>query len=825
MKRHAKKELPLRWKMILGTVAAVTVPCLIVGAVLYGMLSQSLLQIYRERSVQVAKDIATLINTTLQQELYFVMTLSFDPELVNATDSGNYVAAARKLEAIHAGIPSPNFTYLLADRKGIVRADAAFPDSIGLDLSDREYFRKAESGQASLYGPMRARMSPTSTRTSEIILMVCAPLKGRDGFSGIIAAAIRINHLTDIISAIRIGKTGYAYIVDAEGLTIVHPDETRILTTNLHDLPGMETITERMMRHETGSESYVFEGAQRIAGFAPITLTGWNAAFAQDRSEILAPINGILIFCVLSGLASIGLAIVFVIVLSRRITTPVEKMMDLLQRITAQSSDLILNIGVDRLIRFANPAAEKAMGSGPQGIVGMQPILTTVQKTPPQEIWKGLEEGKTWSGLVQLPGNRSEALTFTVIILPVRDHGGAIQSYLEIGKDITNELTLEARLRQSQKMEALGSMAGGIAHDFNNILGGIYGFSELSLSVKGNPAETEEYVRQIMQAAERARDLTRQILTFSRQTKLELKPVSLKNVTIEALKLMRASIPPTIEIRTILGSDSIILAEPTQIHQVIVNLCTNAVSALENTEGVIEVVLEDRDVDEGFARLHPGLLPGKHVLLRVSDSGAGIDPTIIERIFDPFFTTKPQGAGTGLGLSVVHGIVSKLNGSISVHSKPGRGTTFTILIPAARVEVSEIDPSHSIPAGGSERVLLVDDEPAIVKTVSSNLINLGYTVSAFSDGREALDVFAEDPRRFDILMTDNLMPHMGGIELARRFHELRPDIPVVLCSGYFSPGTDAAARAVGIQELLTKPLGIYQLATAIRRALAAREHA
>jgi PAS domain S-box-containing protein len=818
-------DLSLRWKIILGTLLAMALPSLIVGSVLYNMLSRSLLQIYRERSVQTAKDIAALVDTALQQDLYYLKTLSFDPVLINAVDSGDYAAAARKLQSIHEGIPSLDYTYLLADRNGIVRADAAFQDSVGLNISDREYFTNAKAGKTTIFGPVKARVAASSSRAREAIVMIGAPIQGKNGFSGIIGAAIRINHFMDAVSSIRIGKTGYAFLIDGAGFIIVHPDEKLILKMNIHDQLGMKKITERMTRGETGYESYVFERSEKIAGFTPIPLTGWNATFAQNKSEILAPINGILVFVVLSGCAFIALAIIFACLLSKRIATPVERMMELLQRITRQSSDLILGIGKDRKIYFANPAAEIVLGNGAQEILGMKPVLTNVHGVPEEAIWKELEDGKTWSGLFQINRNGSETLTFTAIIFPVLDHENAIQSYLEIAKDITNEVILETRLRQSQKMEALGSMAGGIAHDFNNILSGIYGFSELSLSTPGNPNETEEYIHEIMRAAERARDLTRQILTFSRQTRLELKAVYPKYIVKEALKLTRASIPPSIELRSDLRCNSVIMAEPTQIHQVIVNLCTNAVSAIGNRNGYIEVVLEDREIDEEFAKIHPGLRPGKHVFIRVADSGCGIEPAIIDRIFDPFFTTKPPGEGTGLGLSVVHGIISRMSGNISVSSEPGKGTTFYVLIPSAQAEESEINQEDSILPRGSEKVLFVDDEQPIVKTVSKNLSNLGYTVVAFMDSSEALEAFKQDPRSFDILVTDNLMPRMGGIEMAQKMRAFRSDLPVVLCSGIFSPDAESEAETAGIKELLGKPLGMYQLAAAIRRALAERGNA
>ncbi len=825
MKLRLVGKLSLRWKIILGGVAAVVVPCVVVGVVLYETLSRSLIDIYHERSVQVAKDLAALVDTTLRQELQYVSALALDPVIADALDSGNYAGVQRKLAALQTGLPSANYSYFLADKNGIIQARAASRVSIGSDLHKREYFERAREGQASISRPAPGGLSETSDGTDGGIVLAVAPVRGEEGFRGILVAAIHASRFKDVVSSIRSGKTGYAFLVDSNGLFVVHPGPRLIMKPLIGDTPGMRSFAERMLRGETGSAEYVFVRTRKIAGFAPIEVAGWHAAFTQDRAEILAPLNSVFVICFLSGIAFLALAVGFLFAISPGISTPVERMMDMLRGVTAGSEDLILSIGNDRRIGFANPAAEKALGRPARDIVGTEPVLTNLQNIPTEQIWTRLEAGETWHGHVQVGRDASTPRTFATIVLPVRDRGRVIRSYLEIAKDVTNELALEARLRQSQKMEALGSLAGGIAHDFNNILSCIAGFSELSLSADDNPEERRGYAREILGAVDRARDLTRQVLLFSRQTKLELKAVRLTPVVTEALRLTRASVPPSIEVRSVLDSDAVVMAEPTQIHQVIVNLCVNAAHALKDMTGFVEVALEDRHVDEDQARLHPGLQQGRHVCLRVSDSGRGIDPAIIDRIFEPFFTTKPQGEGTGLGLSVVHGIVKGMNGTISVRSELGRGTSFDILIPVADAAEAAAVRMDSIPERGAERVLVVDDERAIVKVVSANLGALGYVVSAFSDSREALAAFSRDSQGFDLLVIDNLMPHMDGFLLAGRVREIRSDIPIVLCSGYFGPDAEARARAAGIQALLHKPLRTDELSAAIRRALAARRSA
>ena len=274
---------------------------------------------------------------------------------------------------------------------------------------------------------------------------------------------------------------------------------------------------------------------------------------------------------------------------------------------------------------------------------------------------------------------------------------GTVANYITVQRDVTLELKLEQQYRQAQKMEAIGALAGGIAHDFNNILAAILGYTQIAIDTVQDRPATRKHLQAILKATDRAISLVRQILTFSRKTDQEQKPVMPKIVIKEAVKLLRASLPSTIEIRQNIRSDSVVIADPTQIHQVVMNLCTNAGYAMQEHGGSLEVSLVDVDLDAESAEQYPGLSPGRHIKLLVADTGSGISPEIIERIFDPFFTTKPHGEGTGLGLSVVHGIIESCGGAISVHSEPGRGTTFEIYLPVIQSEVP-IDTAGTGPA-------------------------------------------------------------------------------------------------------------------------------
>jgi PAS domain S-box-containing protein len=391
-----------------------------------------------------------------------------------------------------------------------------------------------------------------------------------------------------------------------------------------------------------------------------------------------------------------------------------------------------------------------------------------------------------------------------------------------IYEDVTEQTRLEDQFRQAQKMEAIGTLAGGIAHDFNNILGAIIGYTGM-IDMFDVPEESpiKAKLNEVLKAAHRAKDLVAQILTFSRQTEQERKPVQLNYIVKEALKFLRASLPTTIEIRQHVENEEFItMADPTQMHQVLMNLCTNAAHAMLETGGGLEVTLSALDLDVKSAERFVDLFPGCYLKLTVSDTGHGMMPEIMERIFDPFFTTKKSGEGTGMGLAVVHGIVKSHGGEITVDSDLGRGTTFQVVLP--RIEMAAVEPDDenapSMPTG-TERILFVDDEKSLVKVVQHILHRLGYDVTAKTSSREALELFRSQPERFDLVITDQTMPYMTGIELAREMMQIRPDIPVILCTGFSETATPERVEAAGICELINKPLDPSTLAVAVRRVL------
>jgi len=382
----------------------------------------------------------------------------------------------------------------------------------------------------------------------------------------------------------------------------------------------------------------------------------------------------------------------------------------------------------------------------------------------------------------------------------------------------------ESKLRQSQKMEAIGTLAGGIAHDFNNILTAILGFNELARSFLPSTSPVYRYLEEVHAAGIRAKGLTKQILVFSRQTDQELKPIHLPQVIEEAFRFLRATLPSTIEIKTSLNNKvSPIIADSIQIHQVLMNLCTNAAQAMGETGGLLEVCLQqclltNEEVWQTFSDKEVN--SRSYLKLTIGDTGPGIPPDILEQIFDPFFTTKDAGDGVGLGLSVVHGILSNHHGRITVDSTLGKGTTFTILLPVLNISsIQERSNEASLKIGAGERILFVEDEEAIAHLGEEVLKQLGYTVRVETDSVNALRAFCDAPEDFDLVITDQTMPNMTGELLSREMLRRRPDIPIILCTGY-SPGmTPEKARDLGIRAFLWKPLLLHDLSETISQVL------
>ena len=379
---------------------------------------------------------------------------------------------------------------------------------------------------------------------------------------------------------------------------------------------------------------------------------------------------------------------------------------------------------------------------------------------------------------------------------------------------------LENQLQQAQKMEAIGTLAGGIAHDFNNILSPIMIHSEMAMMDLSPDSPIRNSLEQIFKAGERARDMIKQVLAFSRQRQEEKAPIKIGFILKEVVRLLRSSIPTTIDIRHSIETEAdTVLADPTRIHQVLLNLCTNASYDMREKGGALEIELDDLNLDSETVSQFEDLNPGSYLSLTVTDNGHGIDPEVIERIFEPYFTTKDVGEGTGMGLAVVHGIVKSHGGDITVKSELGKGTTFQILFPKYEEDIPKVSEPTVQFHRGTERILLVDDEKAAVDAIQPMLKNLGYQLTVRTSSIEALEAFHHKPNAFDLVITDQTMPNMTGKDLAKKIMSIRPDIPIILCTGFSEQVDKDTAEAMGIRAFVMKPIVMREMANIIRQVL------
>jgi PAS domain S-box-containing protein len=420
------------------------------------------------------------------------------------------------------------------------------------------------------------------------------------------------------------------------------------------------------------------------------------------------------------------------------------------------------------------------------------------------------------------PVLRKDASVFYADISASPAKLGGQDCLIGLFRDITEQKEMNERARQSQKLEAIGTLAGGIAHDFNNILSAILGYGDLALAKVAPGSELHEDLEQILTAGNRARELVKQILSFSRKSEVAIAPLRIQIILKEVIKLLRSSIPTTIEIKHDIDNNcGPVNADATQIHQIIMNLCTNAFHAMEKAGGCLNIVLREVELSEKDTADCHDLVAGRHAKLEISDTGTGIEKEIINNIFDPYFTTKKEGKGTGLGLSVTYGIVKSYGGEITCSSVPGEGSIFSVYIPIITAAPDkEAEDQTPPPLGHNEKILFIDDEEALTAIGVKILTSLGYAVFPMTNSRQALKEFQADPNRFDLVITDQTMPYMPGSELAKELLRIRPDIPIILCTGHSSVIDLEIAKSIGIKAFVMKPVSKKVLAKKIRDVLA-----
>ena len=469
----------------------------------------------------------------------------------------------------------------------------------------------------------------------------------------------------------------------------------------------------------------------------------------------------------------------------------------------------------DFRVEYMNPAMISRTGRDATGENCFKALHDLEERCPWCMHYKTQQGEYFESEIVSPKDNRSYHISSS----PIVHENGSI-SKMTVFRDTTQLKKMETQLQQAQKMEAIGTLAGGIAHDFNNILGAIIGHAEIGKMKVPEESEVIANLDQVVKAGTRAAKLVKQILTVSRQHKQEQRPVQIKYIVMDVLKLLRATLPTTIEIKEGLVKESgIVQADPTQMHQVIMNLGTNAGHAMQEDGGVLMVELASVELDDIEAARHLDMDAGSYLRLTVSDTGHGMSPEIMERIFDPYFTTKDTGQGTGLGLSVARGIVKAHGGTITVYSELGKGTTFHVYLPSILEEENEEKESEEPLPTGSERILFIDDEQALIEIGSQMLEQLGYEVVSKQSSIEALELFRAEPDRFDLVITDMTMPHMTGDNLARELMKIRPDIPIILCTGHSRLISEEKAKEIGIRAFVMKPILKRAMAETVTKAL------
>jgi PAS domain S-box-containing protein len=494
------------------------------------------------------------------------------------------------------------------------------------------------------------------------------------------------------------------------------------------------------------------------------------------------------------------------------------------RRLIESTRDAIISIDRNKEIRTCNMGATEIFGYREEEMLGRSIMILAQEEERERqaENIKGVLESDSSLEYESMMVKRNGAtIPVKINLSTLKNESEETIGLIQIIRDISEQKIaeeerkyLESALHQSQKMEAIGTLAGGIAHDFNNILTAIIGYTELAIFSGEKGTKEEANLHEVLKAGRRAKDLVNQILTFARKTHEEVKPILIGPIADDVLKLLRSTVPSSIEIRKKMESESLAMADRTRIHQVFLNLCTNAVQAMEKDGGILTV-----DIRDIYSNKNHGLMPGEYIKITISDTGTGIPRENLDLIFDPYFTTKKSGEGTGLGLSVVHGIVENYGGKINVESELNRGTVFTIFLPATKLRpVTEVNKYESLP-GGSERILFIDDELCIVEMAGQLLGSLGYKVVCENSSMEALELFNERPMDFDLVITDMTMPHMNGDRLAAALIKIRSDIPVILCTGYSKSMTEETALRVGIKAFLMKPIEYSSLAKTVRDVL------
>jgi PAS domain S-box-containing protein len=718
----------------------------------------------------------------------------------------------------------------ITDAQGIQRHRSRGSSPPHLDVSDRSYFIAQRDGTAAALFMSEPLISRSDGRAGIILSRRLEDEAG--AFAGVVAAIVDFEDLEKFYAAVNLGNASAVHLLRDDGQLLVRdPPESGAIGR------AFPQLASALKASSTGFTNPI-DGKQEFIAVVRVRDTPLVVAVTREKAVALHSWRDEAMrlaarTAVVALLGLVGIGVLWRQL--RRIEAGERALRDSEERYAlamegANEGHWDWDLGTDRI--FLSSTMAMLEGHGNAHVATTRAAwLTQIEVHPDDRTRLGAAirdhlEGRTPSFECEYRVRNDDWRWLLARGRCLRDETGMPYRFVGSAIDVTPQKEaqsdrerLEAQLRQSQKMEAMGTLAGGIAHDFNNILGAILGYGELAQQQSAPESPVRRYIDNVMHAAERAKALVDRILGFSRSGLGERAQVHVQSVIEETLELIRASLPADIRLEeSLIAGDSAIIGDSTQLHQVAMNLCTNAIHAMEHG-GILNVLVERVDLAEAQSVFRGTLSPGPFIRLAIKDTGVGIPPDVIERIFDPFFTTRGVGKGTGLGLSLVHGIVTDLGGAIDVKSAIGEGTSFEIWLPVTtEVGKPAIEGVRELPRGRGETVMIVDDEPALVALAEEMLAGLGYEPVGFESSGLALRAFRAKFERFDLVLTDEAMPDLVGTELAREVRLLRPDIPIILMSGHGGAHLAQRAAAIGVREVLHKPLQRADLAEALDRA-------
>ncbi|HXA35676.1 MAG TPA: ATP-binding protein [Steroidobacteraceae bacterium] len=718
----------------------------------------------------------------------------------------------------------------ITDAQGIQRHRSNGTPAPNLDVSDRSYFLAQRDGTARGLFMSEPLITRSDGRPGIILSRRLDDESG--AFGGVVAAVVNLEDLAQFYAAVSLGNGGAVQLLRDNGQLLMRdPPDSAAMEKRLPELAAPSASATRLTNPIDGKRDFIAVARVRdtplvlaVTREEAVALHSWRdeAMRLAARSAVVALLGFIGIGLLWRQLRRIEAGEGALRASEERYALAMEG---------ANEGHWDWDLATDRL--FLSSKMAMLEGHGTEHVTTTRAAWLTQIEIHPDDRAR-LEatiqdhlEGRTSSFECEYRVRNDGWRWLLARGRCLRDESGRAYRFVGSAIDITAQKQaqsdreqLEAQLRQSQKMEAMGTLAGGIAHDFNNILGAILGYGELAQQESAPDTPLRRYIDNVMHAAGRAKVLVDRILGFSRSGLGERAHVHIQSVVEETLELIAASLPSNIRLeKTLIAGDAALIGDSTHLHQVVMNLCTNAVHAMEHG-GILKVLLDRVDLTEAQSVSRGTLSPGRYIRLVVRDSGAGIPPEAVERIFDPFFTTKGVGKGTGLGLSLVHGIVADLGGAIDVKSAIGKGTDFGIWLPVAtEAGKPAVESVRELPRGRGETVMIVDDEPALVALSEEMLAGLGYEPVGFDSSGAALQAFRAKPERFDLVLTDEAMPGLVGTELAREIRLLRPDVPIIVMSGHGGAALANRAAAIGVREVLHKPLQRADLAESLARAL------